>query len=192
MSKKKETQETTKVNKIIPIILVVIVLMAIVIIALYLINSKTNNKQTSTNSQNQITNLQKNNFVFDEKKGVKGNISAGGIMEENLLMMLCYLNKKGDSQEITATIKNNSKKVMKFSPENIKITHRNSEANEENTYYTKNLEDLKEYYDWEIVEPKKEKKLKPGEEAKINIKATLKKEVPNNTVVGSFNIKIVE
>ena len=140
-----------------------------------------------TNTKDNYDNF---NGLFDDSTPVSGNISSGAIMENDMAMMVSYLENVGDYREGIFPLKNKYSHDLSIDKGNFDISFRGYPTAEENVFVINSEEELKEYFDVEIVEPSHPVILKKDESFNIKIKMTLKKNVPGKVVIGSINIHL--
>ena len=130
------------------------------------------------------------NGLFDSSTSVSGNVSSGAVMEEDMIMMVSYLENVGDSQEGVFTMKNKYPTDLQIHTGNFVISFRGYETTEENVFSINSQEEFNEYFDVKIVEPSHAIVLKKDESFKVKVRMTLKKSVPGKKVIGSINVHL--
>lgn len=130
------------------------------------------------------------NGLFDSSTSVSGNVSSGAVMEEDMIMMVSYLENVGDSQEGVFTMKNKYPTDLQIHTGNFVVSFRGYETTEENVFSINSQEEFNEYFDVKIVEPSHAIVLKKDESFKVKVRMTLKKSVPGKKVIGSINVHL--
>ena len=130
------------------------------------------------------------NGLFDDSISVSGNVSSGAVMEEDMIMMVSYLENVGDSQEGVFTMKNKYPTDLQIHTGNFVVSFRGYETTEENVFSINSQEEFNEYFDVKIVEPSHAIVLKKDESFKVKVRMTLKKSVPGKKVIGSINVHL--